>query len=265
MAACLWSPRGIDHEGFTFKALIGGGTYRYISGALGGAEVQGQQVIGFALPGWRFRSGSTILTTFAGLDVQHHRLRPDDPGSKLRGTQAGFRVAVELWSEPTPTTMLAADASVIDGRSELFGARRLRLEVVSTASMPAPRCRRFSGDDAYQQWRVGLHVTGLKTCRLRMVGRHGLCRRFRRPRQDFMAASACSIAPDASIQRPPEPRHRDRHRDQHQDRERDRVVMQVGEGRALQHDRAHDAEIMRERQRIRRSIAPRPACRRTGT
>jgi hypothetical protein len=157
----LWSPQGIDREGFTFKALIGGGTYRYISGALGGAEVQGQQVIGFALPGWRFRSGSTILTTFAGLDVQHHRLRPDDPGSKLRGTQAGFRVAVELWSEPTPTTMLAADASVTTvGPS--YSARGAFGWKFFDSFYAGPEVQAFRGDDAYQQWRAGIHITGLK-------------------------------------------------------------------------------------------------------
>ena len=50
----LWSPDGIDRGGFTFKALIGAGSYQYRSGALDNVQVAGSQVTGFALPGWRF-------------------------------------------------------------------------------------------------------------------------------------------------------------------------------------------------------------------
>ena len=38
----MWSPGGIDHDGFTLKLMLGGGNYRYISGALGDAEVNGR-------------------------------------------------------------------------------------------------------------------------------------------------------------------------------------------------------------------------------
>jgi hypothetical protein len=37
----LWSPGGIDREGFTLEAMVSGGTYRYASGALNNALVIG--------------------------------------------------------------------------------------------------------------------------------------------------------------------------------------------------------------------------------
>jgi hypothetical protein len=40
----LWSPGGLDRDGFTFKAILSGGTYRYSSGALGNAEVKGREL-----------------------------------------------------------------------------------------------------------------------------------------------------------------------------------------------------------------------------
>lgn len=157
----LWSPNGVDNAGFTFKTLIGGGSYRYLSGALGNIEVTGDQIVGFALPGWRFRSGSTYLTLFAGIDVQHHRLKPDDPSNKLRGTHAGFRAAAEFWMEPTTATMLAADASVSTVGPSYTARGAFGWQALG-AFYVGPEVQAFRGDDAYQQWRIGLHVTGLK-------------------------------------------------------------------------------------------------------
>ena len=157
----LWSPGGLDREGFTFKALIGSGSYRYRSGALGDATVTGQQFSGFALPGWRFVSGKTFLTLFAGVDVQHHRTTPFDPGNNLIGTHAGIRGALEFWHEPDPNTMIAADASVSSiGTS--YTARAAFGWRIPGAFYVGPEVGGFASGDTYKQFRVGLHVTGFR-------------------------------------------------------------------------------------------------------
>ena len=108
----VWFANGLDRDGFVFKLFAGGGTYRFHSGPLGDAEVIGDYVVGFALPGWRFKHDRLIVTVFAGVDAQNHRLRPDDPTSKLRGTLIGGRGAIEIWYEPNSSTMLEAHASL---------------------------------------------------------------------------------------------------------------------------------------------------------
>src|SRR5581483_7291797 len=50
----------------------------------------------------------------------------------------------------------------------------------------------------------------------------------------------------ASIQRAAEARDGDRHGEQRQAEQRQRVIFQVLQGRALQHDRAHDPQVMRQ-------------------
>ena len=75
----VWSPGGLDHDGFALKVMFGGGLYNYVSGALGNIEVTGRQLSAAILPGWRFGRGALTLTVFAGLDLQSHRLSPDDP------------------------------------------------------------------------------------------------------------------------------------------------------------------------------------------
>jgi hypothetical protein len=157
----LWSPDGLDRDGFTVKAVISGGSYRYISGAPGNTQVKGRELTTQLLGGWRFIRGKTELQLFAGLDLQNHQLTPDDPSSGLRGGDAGVRVAVDLWSEPTPQTMITADSSL----SSIITSYSLRAATgwrVSDLFYVGPEAQTFAAD-GYLQLRFGIHATGFKT------------------------------------------------------------------------------------------------------
>lgn len=158
----LWSPGGLNTEGFTFKLLLGGGGYRYRSGALGNIDVNGQSLAAFALPGWRFKSGNVTATVFAGADIQNHRLRPDDPSAGLRGSETGFRTGVELWIAPDAKTMIAADAS-FSTLGPSYNARVAFGWQAFGEFYIGPEVQAFAGKDSYRQWRIGAHLTGLRT------------------------------------------------------------------------------------------------------
>jgi hypothetical protein len=157
----LWSPRGLDHPGFTLKLLIGGGVYRYVSGALGDISVMGYQAIGFALPGWRFQRDRLTISWFAGVDVQRHQLFPDDPSNSLRGTRLGLRGAFDLWLEPKPGTMISADLSVSSIGPSYSGRLTLGWQLADIVYV-GPEIGGFANGDSYSQLRFGLHVTGVK-------------------------------------------------------------------------------------------------------
>jgi hypothetical protein len=158
----LWAPSGLDRNGPVLKLLFGGGIYHYISGALGNAEVLGAELGGAVLPGWRFVHGDLTFTVFLGADLQHHRLTPADPSAGLRGGYAGVRTGFELWYQPTPMTMLAADASVstigVSYNARLAGGWR-----AFDMFYVGPEIQAFAADGNYRQLRAGLHVTGLRT------------------------------------------------------------------------------------------------------
>jgi hypothetical protein len=170
----LWSPSGLDHEGFTLKLLVGSGAYRYRSGALGAAEVIGRQVSGSLMPGWRFKWPGLDMTVFAGLDVQDHRLYPDDPSNDLRGSRTGLRTGFDFWYEPSRGVMLASDASVssIGGSytaRAAYGWRFLDRVYVG------PEAAALACDD-YQQFRLGAHMTGLKAAQYEVSTSFGYVR-----------------------------------------------------------------------------------------
>jgi Cellulose biosynthesis protein BcsS len=157
----LWSPDGLDNNGFTLKAVMSGGFYRYNSGALGDVQVTGRELVVQVLPGWRFKHDRLELKVFAGLDLEDHRLVPDDPSSRLRGSDIGARAAVDIWYEPTPGTMLAADGSIstiITSYSAriAYGWRAFDLFYFG------PEAQTFACD-GYRQLRFGVHLTSFKT------------------------------------------------------------------------------------------------------
>src|SRR5260370_34313818 len=60
----------------------------------------------------------------------------------------------------------------------------------------------------------------------------------------------------SSVERAAEARDRDRHRQRHQSGKRQRVVLQLRECRALEHDRAYDADKVRQRQILADHLSP---------
>jgi hypothetical protein len=157
----LWSPDGLDRDGFTLKAMISGGRYRYVSGALNNSWVTGTEEDVQLLPGWRFKRGQLELKVFAGLDIKNDVTSPHDPDAQLHGTSLGARAAVNLWFEPTPATMFAADAS-LSSITTSYLARVAFGWRLNDWFYLGPEGQTFACI-GYSQFRLGLQLTGLKT------------------------------------------------------------------------------------------------------
>jgi hypothetical protein len=157
----LWSPAGLDGEGFVLKLLLGGGNYSYISGTSGHPQIIGQHNIAFVLPGWRLQKERLTVSLFAGVDVQHHRLVPDDPASSLRGLEIGVRTGVDLWFEPSSHTMIGADAS-LSTVGPSYSARLAYGWRIPNGFYAGPEIGAFGLASKYRQVRAGLHITGFR-------------------------------------------------------------------------------------------------------
>ena len=157
----LWSPGGLDNEGFTFQLVTSGGLYRYRSGALDNAQVIGTEAEVQLLPGWRFKRVRLEVKVFAGLDIKNDVTIPDDPSNRLHGTSAGIRAALNLWFEPTSATMAAVDAS-LSSIATGYSARAAYGWRVEDWFYLGPEAQTFACI-GYRQLRFGVHLTGLKT------------------------------------------------------------------------------------------------------
>lgn len=154
----LWSPAGLDKDGFTLKVLLAGGGYTYPSGGLH-EDVDGTLLSASALPGWRITNDGFIISLYAGSIIQDYRLTPNDPGSLLRGFYSGAQLAGDVWYQPSPTSMIAINGSVAS--IALIGSLRAAVGTrLSDSFFVGPEAQALWCVD-YQQWRVGAHVTGL--------------------------------------------------------------------------------------------------------
>ena len=152
----LWSPAGLEADGFTFKLVVNGGGYSYNSGDLQ-TDVHGTMLSGAAMPGWRFVRGGLAVTLFAGPVVQDYRLTPYDPGSRLRGLYAGGQFAADVWYQPTENIMAAVNGSLasIGPTGYLRGA--LGYRVFDAMFLGPETAMLWCGN--FQQLEVGGHLT----------------------------------------------------------------------------------------------------------
>jgi len=161
----IHAPGGFDQDGLLLKVLMSGGLYRYDAANLGGARVTGAEWVAQVLPGWRIKRGDAEFKFFMGPDIQVHRLRPDDPDNKLRGRSFGLRLASELWYEPTPNTMIAADVSLssiaTSNTARIAYGWRILDDMLGGVYV-GPELQYF-GSDGYRHLRLGAHVTTMKS------------------------------------------------------------------------------------------------------
>jgi hypothetical protein len=160
----LIAPGGFEDDGLMFKLMLSGGLYRYNASDLGGQEVIGSEMVGQILPGWRIKRGGVEAKVFLGLDIERHVLTPDDPGNKLNGNDLGARLAVDLWYEPTASTMIAADLSfstIATNNSARIAYGWRVFEDLLGGFYVGPETQYFASD-GYRHLRLGAHITGLK-------------------------------------------------------------------------------------------------------
>jgi hypothetical protein len=155
----LWSPDGLGSEGFTLKLLTGAGIYRYRSGSLGG-PVRGVTGLDAVMAGWRFKFDRLEITAVAGVDLQAHRLSPDDPGNRVRGLQAGLRAGADLWYQPSDAMMIAASLSASTVGLNYWTRIAAGWRLLDQAWV-GPEALALGGAN-YQQYRLGMHATSFK-------------------------------------------------------------------------------------------------------
>ncbi len=155
----LWSPNGLDTDGFTFKMLLDGGAYSYVSGALQ-QNIDGTKLSAAALPGWRFTRGGLNVTVFAGPVIQDYRLAPSDPGSHLHGLYAGGETAVDLWYQPNAMTMAAFNAAIASIGPTGFARAAIGVRVFNAAFAGLEMEEIWCAD--FEELELGAHVTGLR-------------------------------------------------------------------------------------------------------
>lgn len=147
----------IDSDGFVLRVAGGYGAFKYDRGVLPKGEDRTTQVD--LMVGYQNVGETTRTTIYVGANYQNHQIS-NDPGNPTAGSDWGFKAQGELYSNPTPNSMLLLIGSYASPNQTYFVLGkvgwRLRDNIFFGPEASA------NGNTRYDQWRVGLHVTGFQ-------------------------------------------------------------------------------------------------------
>ena len=155
----LWSPAGLDADGFTFKMLLDGGRYNYVTGSIE-ENIDGTKLSAAALPGWRLSRDGLTVAAFVGPVAQDYRLTPADPGSRLNGFYIGGEFAADIWYQPTARTMAALNGAIASIGPTGYVRAAVGVRLLGPAFVGPEIEQLWCGD--FQELEFGAHVTGLR-------------------------------------------------------------------------------------------------------
>jgi hypothetical protein len=151
---------GLEQNGLRIRlsGLLGG--YTYEATAAGVGTVTGNQVGGSFLLGHDWIINRTKIGVFGGLDVISNQLDKIDPDNKTEGATVGFKGGFDFYSTPTTMTMATGTFAFSTANSAYY--MRLKGGVAIYENVYIGPETLVMGDSFYSQWRLGMHLSGVK-------------------------------------------------------------------------------------------------------
>lgn len=135
------------------------GSYKFDSTGTG-PQTRGNQVEGALLGGYEWLSRRSSFATYGGLAVRNSTFSDTLPGHAADGTKVGFKGVLEYYARPSDRTMLSAYGSYSTNFNAYY--TRLRWGVTPFGGFFVGPEVAALGDDYFQEWRVGAHLTALQ-------------------------------------------------------------------------------------------------------
>lgn len=143
-------------DGFLVRAFAYHAKYEYDSAAVVGGEVDGRFDGADLMIGYQKVMDSFALRGYIGIDYEDHDLSPDNVFDSNRGSDTGVKVQVELetdYAAPNYVSLIASHGSAKDRYwARLRAGRDFSGYVVGPEVL-------FTGDDEYDEKRIGVFVT----------------------------------------------------------------------------------------------------------
>jgi hypothetical protein len=164
-AGVVLSPFGkIDTSGFRVWLSGEAGAYSYgsLSEATGlPTTIRGRFEEVSLLAGYGFVRNNLELNVYTGLNVLSHQLSEPDIGNPVQGTRAGLQIQEETTYHPTPATLIYSLASYSTAFQNYYATFKVGYDISKGHEVFVGPQITFLGDERFDQWRAGLHVTQL--------------------------------------------------------------------------------------------------------
>ncbi len=120
------------------------------------------------LIGYQWALERTMVAAFLGLEAEREAPRREVDGFRSR---TGLRAQAELWSHPTERSLATATIILGSARPHVWSRIAAGYDLLETGVFLGPEATYYASD-GYDEWRLGLHATGLRWRRfhLRLSG-----------------------------------------------------------------------------------------------
>ncbi len=123
-------------------------------------QVYGTIVGGSLLVGYEWVTNRATVAIYAGGEVMNTSLSPNDPNNSVKGGRGGFKIATDFYVTPTDDMMISGVASYSTNFNSYYGRLKFGFAIADRIYI-GPEAGAL-GDNFFQQWRLGGHVSGLR-------------------------------------------------------------------------------------------------------
>jgi outer membrane immunogenic protein len=159
-AGALISPyKDLDTSGLRFWMMGEGGAYKYPAD---GSFIRGHYESGDALAGYSWEGDNYSIALLGGFNAINHTLNEIDTTNPVQGTRFGFKVRADATVNPTPKTLTAGEAEYSTAFNTYSSKAKFGYDFTNGKQIFFGPEAGASGDDRYNQWRIGAHVSQIK-------------------------------------------------------------------------------------------------------
>jgi hypothetical protein len=148
----------LDRTGFRLRGSGIVGSYVYDSAIVG--TVHGNLIGGAFLMGYEWVSKRATVGVYAGGEGVNNAISPNDPNNQAKGTSVGLKLLTDFYVRPTDETMISGVFSYSTNFNSYYGRLKFGM-AFSDRIYVGPEIGTL-GDNFFQQWRIGGHVTGVQ-------------------------------------------------------------------------------------------------------
>jgi outer membrane immunogenic protein len=151
--------KDLDTSGLRFYVLGEAGTYKYPAA---GGFIRGNHQGGEVLAGYAFEGDFYSINLLAGVNAVNHTLSDVDVENAVQGTAFGVKVRADAWINPTPKLLTYGEAEYSTAFQAFSLKGKFGYDVTTDKGLFVGPEFAFVGDERFNQFRAGAHVTQIK-------------------------------------------------------------------------------------------------------
>jgi len=165
IGAMIAPNRDMDSSGLRIFMLGEAGHYKYPDDA---GPIRGTYTGGDLLVGYAFEGDNYSINLLAGGNVTNHMLNDIDTANSVQGTAFGGKVRADAWINPTPATLVYGEADYSTAFRTYYAKAKVGYDITRARRVFIGPEVAALGNERFDQWRVGGHITQMTVGRVQM-------------------------------------------------------------------------------------------------